>query len=137
MPRLTLALILLAAAGCDAAGPLVTTAPVVAAGMGFTTDRDAYRRGDTATLLLRNVSADTLTMGVLECATLESWAGTAWTARPSDNDRACIEIARVLAPGETMDGRIALDVPEGSYRFVHGLYGQSATSAATGAFRVE
>ena len=134
--RLIAALLVLAAAGCDTA-PFADASPIGTGEMAFTADRDAYRRGDTAALTLRNLSADTLTTGVLECAFLEVWDGEAWTIRASDNGRACIEIAVVLAPGETLTGAVELDVPDGSYRFVHGLYGQSALPLATGAFRVD
>lgn len=134
---LSLALGLALLAGCDSAAPFVDTSPVETDEAAFTADRSAYARGDDAALRLRNVSTDTLTTGVLECAVLERWDGDSWTATPIGNDRACIEIAVVLAPGETLDGTVRLDVPDGSYRFVHGLYGRSATPLATGSFRVE
>jgi hypothetical protein len=129
-----LALALLA--GCGDA-PFTDSAPVRPRGVEFTADRTAYDNDDEAALRLVNRSADTLVTGVLECAVLERWTGTAWETSGAGNERPCIEIAVNLEPGDALDGRVRLDVPDGSYRFVHDLYGEGTERAATAAFRVE
>ncbi|HEX8298239.1 MAG TPA: immunoglobulin-like domain-containing protein [Rubricoccaceae bacterium] len=148
MPRFPLrpfvALLLVALAGCNASGvladvPDASAGPVAPDGLALSADQTAYARGATARLTLRNGSAATATTGVLECAQIETWTGTAWTTSPEGNDRACIMIARVLAPGETMTGTVALDVPPGQYRLVQSVSLEGAdagVAVSTAAFRV-
>ena len=144
LTRVFAALLLVALAGCNASGPLADVPPANASplapeGVALTADRTAYGRGDEARLTLRNGSALTATTGMLECAQIEAWTGTAWTASAEGNDRACIEIARVLAPGEAMTGSVPLDVPAGQYRLVQSVSFDGAdagVTAATAAFRV-
>ena len=126
---LPFALVLLA--GC-ADTPFTDAAPVGADGITFTADQTRYGNGDEAHLTLRNGSDETLTTGVLECAGLERWDGSEWAFSPEGNDRACIELAVVLEPGDSLGGDIQLDVPDGTYRFVLGY-----PDVATGSFRVE
>ena len=133
-------LALLLAAGCTAADPLVDTAPVSTDGLTLAADARAYSRGETARLTLTNGSSNTATTGVLECALVESWTGTAWTQSASGNDRACIEIARILAPGEAMTGEVPLDLPAGSYRLTQTVFLDGADASAavsTASFAVE
>ena len=142
LTRVLLAVLLVALAGCNAAGtladvPSANAGPLAPEGISLTADQTAYGHGDEARLTLRNGSAVTATTGVLECAQIETWTGTAWTTSAEGNDRACIEIARVLAPGETMTGTVALDVPAGHYRLVQSVSLDGAgVTAATAAFRV-
>jgi hypothetical protein len=134
MRRSLLALVLLA--GC-ADAPFTDSAPVRPRGVEFTADRTAYDNDDEVALRLVNHSPDTLLTGVLECAVLERWTGRAWETSPDGNDRGCILIGVYLEPGDALDGRVRLDVPDGSYRFVYGVYAEGTERAATGAFRVE
>ncbi|HEX9953414.1 MAG TPA: hypothetical protein VGB53_16710 [Rubricoccaceae bacterium] len=144
LTRVFLALLLVALAGCNAAGvladvPDASAGPVSPDGLSLVADQMAYSRGETARLTLRNGSAVTATTGVLECAQVETWTGSAWMVSAEGNDRACIMIARVLAPGETMTGTVALDVPAGQYRLVQSVSLEGAdggVTAATAAFRV-
>ena len=140
MRPVLLAAALLLAAGCNTAGPLVDTAPVTTDGLVLTADARAYGRGDTARLTLTNGSAATATTGVLECALVERWTGAAWTPSASGNDRACIQIARILAPGDAMTGEVPLDLPAGSYRLTQpvSLDGSGESVAvSTASFAVE
>lgn len=131
-------LALLLAWGCTAADPLVDTAPVSTDGLTLAADARAYDRGDTARLRLTNGSRTTATTGVLECALVESWTGDAWAPSADGNDIACIQIARVLAPGETMTGEVRIDFRDGFYRLTQPVFveggGESAVSTAS--FRV-
>ena len=138
MSRLALTAFL-ALAGCTAGAPLVDTAPLAPGGLTLAADRTAYDRGDSARLTLTNGATATATTGVLECAQIETWTGAAWTLSPAGNDRACIMIARVLAPGETMTGAVVLDVPAGTYRLTQSVSldgAEAGVTAATAAFRV-
>ena len=134
MRRSLFALALLA--GC-ADAPFTDSAPVRPRGVEFTADRTAYDNDDEVALRLVNRSPDTLLTGVLECAVLERWTGTAWETSAAGNDRACIDIGVEVRPGDALDGRVRLDVPDGSYRFVYDVFGVDVDRAATGAFRVE
>ena len=144
LSRVFAALLLVALAGCNAAGvladvPDASAGPLAPEGITLTVDQSAYARGETARLTLRNGSAATATTGVLECAQIETWTGSAWATSAEGNDRVCIMIARVLAPGETMTGTVALDVPAGQYRLVQSVSLEGAdggVTAATAAFRV-
>ena len=140
---LTLALTsLLGASACSGSAPSDPAPPSDAVGpdgLTLTADADAYARGDTAHFTLRNESDVTYGMGVLECGTLERPAGDGWERSPEGNDRACIQIYRYLAPGETMEADLALDVSPGTYRFAHGVNDESTgtgETVATAPFRV-
>ncbi|HEX8385010.1 MAG TPA: immunoglobulin-like domain-containing protein [Rubricoccaceae bacterium] len=136
--RLLVALSFLVA-GCQAAAPLVDVAPVSSDGLTLTADKDAYARGETARLDLRNGGTATATTGVLECAHIERWTGAAWERSAEGNDRACIMIARILQPGESMTGAVPLDVPAGAYRLTQGVSvegSETGVSVSTGSFRV-
>lgn len=126
-------------AGCNSAGPLVDAAPVSSAGLTLTADQNAYDRGETARLVLRNGGTATATTGILECAQFERWTGSAWETSPDGNDRACILLAVVLAAGETLTGAVPLDVPAGSYRLTQSVSVEGAdtgVAVSTGSFRV-
>ncbi len=100
-------------------------------GLALTTDADAYARGDTAHVTLRNETDATYGMGVLGCATLERPAADGWERAPEGNDRACIQIYRTLAPGETMEADLPLDVSSGTYRIAHHVTQEESGTAAT------
>ena len=135
--RLALLAALLVLAGCTPRAALVGTAALAPGGVALAADRAAYNRGDSVRLTLTNGATATATTGVLECARIETWTGSAWTLSPAGNDRACIMIARVLAPGETMTGDVVLDVPAGTYRLAQSVTLDGAgVTAATAAFRV-
>lgn len=137
--RLLATLFLLAAGACDTAGPRADDAPLQVGGVRLTANDNAYRPGAPIRLTLVNGDDGDLTTGVLECAVLERWTGTAWVVSDAGNDRACIEIALVLAPGDEVTGDVRVRVPDGSYRLVHWVSTTAASGArvATGAFRVE
>lgn len=127
------------AAGCNSAGPLVDAAPVSSAGLTLTADKDAYARGETARLVLRNGGAATATTGVLECAQFERWTGSAWETSPDGNDRACILLAAIVAPGEILTGSVPIDVSAGSYRLTQSVSVEGAGTSvdvSTASFRV-
>lgn len=127
-------------AACDSPAPFAGEPPVTARGVFLMTDSDEYARGGSVRLTLANGATQRVTTGVLECARLERWSGTAWALAPHANETACIEIARVLAPGEVLTGTFRADVPDGSYRLVHEVtVGDAGGSVpvATAAFRVE
>ena len=137
-------LLALALAGCAprAVGPPDAAPPAGApatGGLTLAADRQAYARGASVRLELRNGSAAVATTGVLECAQFETWTGSAWVRSPVGNDRACIMIARVLAPGETITGDVAADVPAGSYRLTQSVSLEGAeegVAVSTASFRV-
>lgn len=130
--------------GCNASGALVDVPPasagaVSSGGLTLAADQSAYARGATVRLVLVNGSAAVATTGVLECAQIESWTGSAWTLSAEGNDRACIMIARILQPGETMAGSVPLDVPAGQYRLTQSVSLEGAdagVAVSTAAFRV-
>lgn len=134
---LRLTALALALAACDGAvSP--STAPLSVDGLTLTTDRAEYDRGDAATLTLRS-TGDAVWTGVLECAVLERETGGAWTDDLAHNERGCIAIALRVRPGESLSAAVGLDVPAGTYRFVHrvGPVGRGdAEGLATGPFRV-
>jgi hypothetical protein len=108
-------------------------------GLTLTADKAAYAGGETARLELRNGAQAAATTGVLECAQIETWTGSAWVQSPVGNDRACIMIAQTLQPGETMDGAVPLDVPAGQYRLTQGVSLEGAdagVAVSTASFRV-
>lgn len=108
-------------------------------GLALTADAEAYARGDTAHLTLRNGTEATYGMGVLECAALQRPAGDGWEQSPAGNERVCIQVYRYLAPGETMEADVALDVPPGTYRFTHSVAregGDAGEAVATEPFEV-
>lgn len=119
----------LGASACSSSSDAVADVPppgaVGPAGLTLTADADTYTRGDTAHFTLRNESDATYGMGVLECGVLERPADGGWEQSPEGNDRACIQIYRYLAPGETMEADVPLDVPPGTYRFSHGVAEES------------
>ena len=130
---------LLVLAGCTPRAALVGTAALAPGGVALAADRTAYGRGDSVRLTLTNGATATATTGVLECARIETWSGTAWGESSVGNDRACILIARMLAPGETMTGDVVLDVPAGTYRLAQSVTldgAEAGVTAATAAFRV-
>lgn len=123
-------------ASCDTlAGPRSDDGPVRAAGVSLDADRTRYDNRDEVRLTLRNDGAATYTTGVLECAELERWDGTAWVPSRMRDDRACIAIGLFLEPGQTIDGTPRLNVPAGSYRFTVSL--AESVRVATAALRVE
>ena len=125
-------------AGCDAAGPVAVDAPLRAEGVSLTADRDAYRVGEPIRLTLVNGASREVSTGVLECAVLERWDGRAWEPSRQGNDRACILIALVLAPGQAATGEVRVRVPDGSYRLAQSVsVGERHATVATGAFRLE
>ena len=133
------ALGLLVVAGCTASVPLIEAPPVTAEGLALSADRTTYARGAAVRLVLVNGAPTTATTGVLECAQFETWTGSAWVRSPVGNDRACIMIARVLAPGETMTGDITADVPAGSYRLTPSVSidgADASVTVSTASFRV-
>ncbi len=120
--------------------PPTNAGPLAPNGLSLTANQTSYARGATARLTLRNAAQMTATTGVLECAQLEGWTGGAWVTSPVGNDRACIQIARVLRPGETMAGGVKLDVPAGTYRLMQSVSLEGAEVAeivTTAAFRVQ
>lgn len=129
---------LVLATGCDTAGPVAADAPLSTEGLTFTTDQPAYRSGAPIRVTLVNGSTAEATTGVLECATLERWNGRTWETSRVGNDRACIMIAHVIAPGRRLDGAVRVRVPAGSYRLAQAVTLDSGRSAtvATGAFRI-
>ncbi len=130
--------------GCNASGALVDVPPASAGpvspdGLTMTADQSVYARGATVRLVLVNGSAAVATTGVLECAQIESWTGAAWVLSAEGNDRACIMIARILQPGETMTGAVPLDVPAGRYRLTQSVSldgADAGVAVSTAAFRV-
>ncbi len=144
LTRLVVVALLVVLAGCSARTaltdvPPANSGPVAPSGLALTADGASYARGATARLTLRNGSPAVATTGVLECAQVETWTSGAWATSPVGNDRACIMIARVLQPGETMTGGVRLDVPAGSYRLVQSVSLEGADVAeavATAAFAV-
>ena len=91
------------------------------AGLLFETDAAQYASGDEADFVLRNETDETYQMGVVGCALLQVREDGEWTTSPAGNDRVCIMMLQVLAPGETASGTATLDVPAGTYRFTHTL----------------
>ena len=138
MLRLAPLLLALALAACDTAAPPASTAPLTIDGLSLTVDRAEYDRGDAATLTLQSTE-DAVWTGVLECAVLQREADGAWTSDLAYNDRGCIEIALAVRPGESLSAEVGLDVPAGTYRFVHWanpVEQDDAERLATGSFRV-
>ncbi len=144
LTRLIVVALLVALAGCSARTSLVdvppaSAGPVAPNGLSLAADQASYAHGTTARLTLRNGAPIVATTGVLECAQVETWTGRAWATSPVGNDRACIEIARLLRPGEAMTGGVELDVPAGMYRLVQSVSlegAEAAETVATAAFRV-
>lgn len=123
-------------AGCDTvAGPRSDDGPVRQAGVSLDADRTLYDDGDEVHLTLRNDGSATYMTGVLECAELERWDGTAWVPSRMRDDVACILIGLYLEPGQSIDGTPRLNVPAGSYRFTVAL--TDRVRVATAALRVE
>ena len=145
MRRLVLVSLLVVLTGCSARTALTDVPPASASalapnGLSLAADQTAYARGETARLTLRNASPRVATTGVLECAQIETWTGGAWATSPVGNDRACIMIARILQPGETMTGGVPLDVPAGTYRLMQSVSlegAETAETVTTAAFRVQ
>lgn len=121
--RFVLLLSLLALAACDTLNVAPPPPAEVRAGEGlvFTTDRDTYRRGQTAQLELHNARQDTLMTGVVECAQLEVWDGSVWGPAREREGRVCIALGVYLTPGRTLRGAVPLRVPAGTYRATHSL----------------
>lgn len=144
LTRLIVVALLVVLAGCSARTaltdvPPASAGPVAPNGLSLTADQTSYAHGATARLTLRNAAPIVATTGVLECAQIETWTGGAWATSPAGNDRACIMIARLLQPGETMTGGIVLDVPAGTYRLMQSVSlegAEAAETVATAAFRV-
>ena len=143
--RLVAAALLVLVAGCSAGAALAdmpdaAAQPLSPNGLSLTADQTAYPRGATARLALRNGAQIAATTGVLECAQIETWASSGWTASPVGNDRACILIVRMLQPGETLTGGVPLDVPPGTYRLAQSVSlegAEVAETVTTAAFRVQ
>ena len=127
--------VVLGASACSEPTGVTPAAPDAGAtgpdGLTLTADADSYARGDTARFTLRNGTDTTYGMGVLECGTLERPAGGGWERSPEGNDRACIQIYRYLAPGETVEADIALDVSPGTYRFAHSVSREDGDTSET------
>lgn len=141
MLRATVLVLLLAAVSAcitprPSGGPAADA--VTAGGLSLTVSGHQFTRGEAVPLTLTNEGPTTYEGGVLGCATTERWAAGAWT--PAEDDaRACILMLATVAPGETMEGEIALDLPPGTYRFVHALTpvgGSEAVTVATRAFQI-
>ena len=110
---------LLALAACDALQPFPAEGGVRAGAVGLAADADAYERGDTVELTLRNGGFRTVETGVMGCAALEQRTDAGWTSDIDYNDRACVLPLVVVEPGETYSGSLVLDgVDAGTYRFV-------------------
>lgn len=143
--RLIVVALLVVLTGCSATTDLVGVPPVSAEpvspnGLSLTADQASYARGATARLTLRNAAQMVATTGVLECAQIETWTGWTWATSPVGNERACIMIARMLQPGETMTGGVKLDVPAGTYRLMQPVSLEGAEVGeivTTAAFRVQ
>lgn len=128
------------AAGCGAPRAAVGAAggAVTADGLSLEVDGSSFRRGQPVPLTLRNASGAPYQGGVLGCAVAERWTGAAWV-RAEGDERACIAMLAVVAPGETMETAIPLDVAPGSYRFTHTMGrddGSPSVSVSTRAFRI-
>lgn len=139
--RLLVVSLLLLVAACGAPRPAIGPPgdAIAAGGLSLTLEGRAYARGEAIPLTLTNTGTVTYEGGVLGCATTERWAAGAWVPA-EDDQRACILMLATLAPGATMDGEIALDLPPGTYRFVHTLTpagGGEAVTVATRAFRID
>ena len=112
---------LLALAACDALQVFPPEESVRAGEVDLVTSADAYARGDTVELTLRNGGSRTVETGILGCSTLEQRTDDGWTADLDYNDRACALPLVVVKPGETYSESLVLDgVDPGTYRFVHG-----------------
>ena len=139
MTRILLASLLGLAACTTARIPAPPSAPVAPKGVTLTADQSAYARGASAKVTLRNGAPGVAQTGVLECAHIEAWDGTAWEESAVGNDRACILVLRILQPGETMTGMVPLDVPDGTYRLTQPVSfdgTDESVTAATAPFQV-
>lgn len=136
--RTVAALALLSLAACDTAGPVATEPAVRAGGLRLDADRDRYGNRDTARLTLANTGGETYWTGILDCAIVERWDGSAWAVSRDGNGQACIAIAVEVAPGASLTASVPIRLPDGSYRFTQGLGSDDASvTVATAAFRVE
>lgn len=138
MYRLASAVLLLALAACDTNAPPTLDAPVRVDGLSLTVGADDYDRGDTATLTLQNGTAASVWTGVLECPDLQQRVDGRWVDASVALGVACIEILIEVPPGESLSGRVVLDVPGGTYRFAHPSFPEDGDGRrlATGSFRV-
>jgi hypothetical protein len=107
-------------AGCDGMVPFTSSDPITQDGLSLSSDQEVYRRGELARIRLVNNGPHTYISGVLVCADAERWDGVAWVEAHL-GERACIALAVYTEPGSQSTAEIPLDVPRGSYRFVHTL----------------
>lgn len=104
-------------AACSAPRP-APDAPLVRGGVTLVAAGDRFERLQPIELTLANAGPVSYESNVVACAVAEEWSGRAWF-RSDDDRRACIAATRRLSPGTTLDGRVRLDVPPGTYRLVH------------------
>lgn len=112
--------------------------PRTADGLSLNVDGDAFERGATIPLVLRNDGPHTFEGGVVACATTERWSAAGWVAT-TDDQRACILMLAQIAPGAEASAGIALELPPGTYRFAHAMTRvgtEASVTVATRPFRL-